>query len=134
MNDITELLKFLHATGTSVIPWIFVVIVIWLIIQLKPQLVKYIESRNEAKLAYVQKEGERNEIIRNCSATIEACTAALEMVSHDREVLMEHINEHEAMSRERMEHIQAVVDQCRDEIIRARGDIKSNAIKLDAVK
>lgn len=92
---------------------------------MKPYLVSYINSNKEYKVNYIKKESERNEIIRNCSATIEACTAALEMVSNDRKSIMDHINNHEEMSKERMEHIQSVVNQCRDEILKARGDLKS---------
>lgn len=131
MSDFTELLKFLQGAGASIIPWIVLAMIIWSFITFKPHIIKYIESRNDAKLAYIEKEGERNEIIRNCSATIENCTAALEMINHDRDTLMTHIDNHEEMSRERMEHIQTVVNQCRDEILKARGDVKSIYSKID---
>lgn len=131
MNDITSLLKFLHGAGTSIIPWVVLVVVIWLLVSFAPDVKNYLKTRNDAKLTYIQKEGERNEIIRNCSATIEACTAALEMVSNDRKIILEHIDSHEDMSRERMEHIQTVVNQCRDEVLKSRGDIKAINSKIE---
>lgn len=133
VNEFIDLLKFLHGTGSSILPWIVLVALIYMAISLKPNFVKYIESRNEAKLEYIKKEGERNEIIRNCSATIEACTTALEMVSHDRQAIIEHVDTHENLSSERMEHIQTVVNQCRDEILKSRGDIKELKSKIDSI-
>lgn len=124
MGEFTELLRFLYGAGTSIIPWILVGLLIWLVVNLKPHVVSYLKAKEEAKQVYAEKEGERNEIIRNCSATIEACTTVLEMAKSDRTKVMEHIDEHENMSKERMEHIQTVVNQCRDEIIKARGDLK----------
>lgn len=124
MGEFTELLRFLYGAGTSIIPWILVGLLIWLVVNLKPHVVSYLKAKEEAKQVYAEKEGERNEIIRNCSATIEACTTVLEMAKSDRMKVIEHIDEHENMSKERMEHIQTVVNQCRDEIIKARGDLK----------
>lgn len=131
MSDVTDLLKFLHGAGTSVIPWLLLAIAVWLIITLRPHVVDYISAQKKAKTAYIEKEGERNEIIRNCSATIEACTAALEMISSDRTAIIDHIDSHERMSQERMEHIQTVVNKCRDEIIKARGDLKGINSRLE---
>lgn len=134
MGEFVELLKFLHGAGSSVLPWSFLALSVYLVVTLKPHLAKYIESRNDAKMEYIKKEGERNEIIRNCSATIEACTAALEMVSHDRESIINHIDEHENLSRERMERIQEVVDHCKEEIIKGRGDMKALKTSMDYKK
>lgn len=131
MGEFTELLRFLYGAGTSIIPWILVGLLIWLVVNLKPHVVSYLKAKEEAKQAYAEKEGERNEIIRNCSATIEACTTVLEMAKSDRTKVMEHIDEHENMSKERMEHIQTVVNQCRDEIIKARGDLKGINSRLE---
>lgn len=131
MGEFTELLRFLYGAGTSIIPWILVGLLIWLVVNLKPHVVSYLKAKEEAKQVYAEKEGERNEIIRNCSATIEACTTVLEMAKSDRMKVMEHIDEHELMSKERMEHIQTVVNQCRDEIIKARGDLKGINSRLE---
>lgn len=131
MSDFTELLRFLHGTGTSVIPWIAIGILVWLVINFKPHVISYIKHKEESERLFAEKEGERNEIIRNCSATIEACTAVLEMTKKDREKVIEHIEEHENLSKERMEHIQTVVNQCRDEIVKARGDLKGINSKID---
>lgn len=131
MSELTDLLKFLHGAGASIIPWILIAMAIWFVVYMRPHLVEYIKVNSEAKMTRAQKEGERNEIIRNCSATIEACTTVLEMSKRDRELVMDHVDKHEAMSAERMEHIQTVVNQCRDEIIKARGDIKGIRAQLD---
>ena len=131
MGEFTELLRFLYGAGTSIIPWILVGLLIWLVVNLKPHVVSYLKAKEEAKQVYAEKEGERNEIIRNCSATIEACTTVLEMAKSDRMKVIEHIDEHESMSKERMEHIQTVVNQCRDEIIKARGDLKGINSRLE---
>lgn len=131
MNDFTELLKFLHGAGASIIPWLLVGLIVWFAMYIRPYLISYLKATSEAKKLAAQKEGERNEIIRNCSATIEACTTVLEMAKADREMVIDHIDKHETMSAERMEHIQTVVNQCRDEILRARGDMKSVCAQLD---
>lgn len=131
MGEFTELLRFLYGAGTSIIPWILVGLLIWLVVNLKPHVVSYLKAKEEAKQVYAEKEGERNEIIRNCSATIEACTTVLEMAKSDRMKVIERIDEHENMSKERMEHIQTVVNQCRDEIIKARGDLKGINSRLE---
>lgn len=131
MSDFTDLLKFLHGAGVSVIPWILVVLAIWLVIYIRPHLAAYLKSLGDAKILQAKHDGERNEIIRNCSATIEACTAVLEMTKADRQAVIEHIDIHEAMSSERMNNIQAVVDQCRDEILKTRGDLSAINARLD---
>lgn len=132
MSEFTELLKFLHGAGMSIMPWVIVGIAVWIVINFKPHVVSYLKAKEEAKKVYAEKEGERNEIIRNCSATIEACTTVLEMAKNDREKVIDHIDEHEAMSKERMEHIQTVVNQCRDEIVKARGDLKTISAQLNS--
>ena len=131
MSDFTDLLKFLHGAGASVIPWILVVLLIWFLYYIRPHIASYLKAQSDAKLIQAQKDGERNEIIRNCSATIEACTAVLEMAKADREIVLEHIDSHEVMSAERMEHIQTVVNQCRDEVLKARGDIAAINARID---
>lgn len=130
MGEFTELLRFLYGAGTSIIPWILVVLLLWLVVTTKPHIEAYFAAKKEAEQALAVKEGERNEIIRNCSATIEACTTVLEMAKNDRQKVLDHIDEHEAMSKERMEHIQTVVNQCRDEIVKSRGDLKSIATQI----
>ena len=131
MSDLTELLRFLHGAGSSIIPWLVIALMVYFVIYLKPYIIEHLKAQSNAKKALAQKEGERNEIIRNCSATIEACTAVLEMVKADKRAVIDKVNEHEAMSAERMEHIQTVVDQCRDEILKTRGDIHAINARLE---
>ena len=131
MSDLTELLRFLHGAGSSIIPWLVIALMVYFVIYLKPYIIEYLKAQSNAKKALAQKEGERNEIIRNCSATIEACTAVLEMAKADKLAVIDKVNEHEAMSAERMEHIQIVVNQCRDEILKTRGDIHAINARLE---
>lgn len=131
MSDLTELLRFLHGAGSSIIPWLVIALMVYFVIYLKPYIIEYLKAQSNAKKALAQKEGERNEIIRNCSATIEACTAVLEMAKADKRAVIDKVNEHEAMSAERMEHIQTVVNQCRDEILKTRGDINAINARLE---
>lgn len=131
MTEFTDLLRFLHGAGTSIIPWIVVVLAVWIIIYMKPHVVKYFEKNAEAKIIQAKQDGERNEIIRNCTATIEACTAVLEMAKADKNTVKEHIDRHEELSAERMDHIQSVVNQCRDEIFLIRGDLNGINARLD---
>lgn len=131
MSDLTELLRFLHGAGSSIIPWLVIALMVYFVIYLKPYIIEYLKAQSNAKKALAQKEGERNEIIRNCSATIEACTAVLEMAKADKRAVIDKVNEHEAMSAERMEHIQTVVNQCRDEILKTRGDIHAINARLE---
>lgn len=131
MGEFTEFLKFLYGAGTSIIPWILLAVTLYLVISLKPSVSTYLKTKENMKKAQIEKEGERNEVIRNCSATIEACTAVLEMTKNDRMLVINNINEHERMSQERMERIQSVVDECKTEIVKARGEIRgiSNQLK-----
>lgn len=131
MSEVTEFLKFLHGAGASIIPWLIVAMIIWLIIYLRPYFCDYLKAQKDAKIALARNEGERNEIIRNCTATIEACTAVLDMAKRDRSRVIEHIDKHEQLSVERMEHIQTVVNQCRDEILKARGDMSAIRAKIE---
>lgn len=131
MSELTDFLKFLHGAGSSIIPWLLISMAIYLLVYLRPHFVSFMKTQSEAKKMLAQKEGERNEVIRNCSATIEACTAVLEMAKQDRQLVIDHLDKHEAMSAERMEHIQVVVNQCRDEVLKARGDMKTICAQLD---
>lgn len=131
MDEFTELLKFLHGAGVSVIPWICLGIAIWLVVQLQPHVATYLKNQSAAKLDQAKHDGERNEIIRNCSATIEACTAVLEMIQSDRDELKVHLDKHEELSNERMCHIQDVVNQCRDELYNARIELTSINARLN---
>ena len=123
MGEFQEMvMTFFHA-GTGVIPWVFLVILIAAFIYYRKDIQGWIEAKARAQEAIVKNEAERNEIIRNNSATIEACTAALEMVSNDRERFLGALDKHEELSKERIEHIQTVVNQCRDEVGKVRGEI-----------
>jgi hypothetical protein len=108
-------------------------LLVWLVVTLKPHIASYIDAKSKARTDQIKKEGERNEIIRNCSATIEACTTALELVSNDRHLVDERLDKDEDAFKERLVNIQNVVTQCRDELVKTRSEISVLDKKIDHI-
>jgi hypothetical protein len=133
MSEVTELIKFLYGAGLSVVPWVVLGLLVWLVVTLKPHIASYIDAKSKARTDQIKKEGERNEIIRNCSATIEACTTALELVSNDRHLVDERLDKDEDAFKERLVNIQNVVTQCRDELVKTRSEISVLDKKIDHI-
>lgn len=123
MEEAIRIADWINSGGITALMCLILAVFGILAYKLYPDIKEYISERTQAAKATAEREAERNEIIRNCNATIEACTEALKMIGNDRKIIVEQINTHEQLSRERIDHIQTVVNQCRDEIGKARGDI-----------
>lgn len=122
MTEILEAVAVLQDMGAGVLPWLAVGVVLWAVVYYRKDVSAYIAERAKAQKQAAEKGAELNEIVRNNSAVIEACTTVMEMLKHDRERVQLDIASHENLSRDRMERIQTVVDQCRDEISKIRGE------------
>ena len=123
MSEFQEMvMTFFHA-GSGVVPYLALVLVVAAFIYFRNDIKEWFASKARMNDAIVEDKGKNNEVIRNNSATIEACTAALEMVSADRERFLSSLDKHEELSKERIDHIQTVVNQCRDEVSKVRGEI-----------
>lgn len=123
MAEFTDAIMRLYGAGRGVLPFVVVALLVGAFVYFRKDIQTWLASKIKAQEAVIKNEAERNEIIRNNSATIEACTAALEMVSKDRERFLGALDKHEELSKERIEHIQIVVNQCRDEVSKVRGEV-----------
>lgn len=122
MTEIIEAVGMLHDMGAGVLPWLAVGVVLWAVVYYRKDVSAYIVERTKAQKRAADESAKMTEVVRNNSATIEACTTVMEMLKHDRERVQLDIASHENLSRDRMERIQVVVDQCRDEIAKIRGE------------
>ena len=127
MGEFTSLLEFLTDTGAAVLPWILLALVIWIVLFIGPKLLPsvqdYYKTKAKAQTAIVEREAERNEIMRNNNAVIENNTAILELMRGYTDKQTEIIANHEQMSAERMTNLQTVLDHNHDELAKIRGEL-----------
>lgn len=123
MEEILNVVQALQGMGAGVLPWLAVGVVLWAVVYYRGDVSAYIKEKAKAQQEQSKRGAELNEIVRNNSATIEACTTVLEMLKHDRERVQMDIAAHENTSRDRFERLQAVVDECRTEIERVHTDV-----------
>ena len=122
MTELLDVVSALQGMGAGVLPWLAVGVILWAVVYYRADVSAYIKERAKAQRQAAERGAELNEIVRNNSAVIEACTTVMEMLKHDRERVIMDIASHENLSRDRMERIQTVVDQCRAEIGAIRGE------------
>lgn len=116
MTEILEAVAVLQDMGAGVLPWLAVGVILWAVWYYRNDVSTYLKERAKAQQEQAKRGAELNEIVRNNSATIEACTTVLEMLKHDRERVQMDIAVHENMSRDRFDRLQQVVDRCSEEI------------------
>lgn len=110
MDQTLEIAKLLHDTP-DLFPWVcFATIIVFAIAQHK-RIFAYFDARIESYNAKKQSDAVIAELIRNNTAALENNTAALEMVKADRGETRRMITYHENVSKERMEHLQTVVNR-----------------------
>lgn len=126
MSDAIELGKMLHDTP-DLFPWVCLAIIMILIVSQRKRIFAYFDARIEAYSARKEHDAMLAELIRNNTAALDNNTAALESVKADRGETRRMLNYHEQASKERIEHIQTVVNRI-DETV------NNNKDKLSIIK
>lgn len=127
MGELLDLLEFLYEAGAAVIPWLVLAMAAYMMVKAWPHVSDWIQARAKAQQAVVEREAERNEIMRNNNIVIENCNETMGMIKRfmertDREQCNA-IEHHEQLSAERIERIQERVDTIASEQGKLRGDI-----------
>lgn len=122
MNDAIELGKMLHDTP-DLFPWVVLAVVMIVIVAQHKRILAYFDAKIES-----YKERERSdaiiaELIRNNTAALNNNTAALDMIKADRGEARQLIQYHEQASKERIEHIQTVVNRIDETVSQNEKDI-----------
>ena len=110
MQETVEMAELLHTTPT-LFPWVCLSIILIVAVTQQKRILAYFDARIDAYQARQQSDAVLAELIRNNTAALNNNTAALESVKQDRGESRRLIQYHESMSKERMEHIQAVVNR-----------------------
>lgn len=135
MADLVDLLKFLYNAGAAVIPWLLVAVSVLVLLRTWPSVLNYIAAKTDAARDVAAREAERNEIMRNNSAVIQNNTETMQIMKRFIEdtnaANCSAVERHEDMSAERMERIQIVLDDSKNELGKLRGDV---GILLDRVR
>lgn len=122
MNEAIDVAKFLHDTP-DILPWVVFAVVLAILYKERNLVRDFFLSAIQARADAADFQARNNEIIRNNTAALENNTAVLEMIQKDRELLLRELESHEQMSRERMQHIQTVVNRVDDVVRSNRQDI-----------
>ena len=95
----------------DLLPWVIFISVVILLFKernlIRELITSAINARKETALYHAQ----HNELVRNNTAALENNTAALEMVKNEHDRLAIMIQHHEESSKERIDHIQTVVNR-----------------------
>ena len=110
MDDAIELGKMLHDTP-DLFPWVCLAIIMVLLVTQHKRIFAYIDARIEAYSAKKESDAVLAELIRNNTAALNNNTAALESVKADRGETRRMLQYHEQSSKERIEHLQTVVNR-----------------------
>lgn len=110
MDETIEFARLLH-DSPDLFPWVCLAIVIFVMVAQHKRILAYFDARIEAYGAKKQSDAVLAELIRNNTAALNNNTAALESVKQDRGESRRMIQYHENASKERMEHIQTVVNR-----------------------
>lgn len=135
MKEFTDLLKFLYETGSAVIPWVLLVLIVFLTVKTWPHFVEWIKAKTQAQKDEATQAAEHNEILRNCNVVIGNCTETMNMIRDYMERnayrATAEINRHEELSAERFAQMQNSIDRIGEDV----GDIKERAgIMLDRTR
>lgn len=110
MNEAVELGKLVHDTP-DLFPWVCLAIVCIVVLTQHKRILAYFDARIEVYGAKREHNAVLAELIRNNTAALDNNTAALESVKADRGETRRMVTYHEEASKERMSHIQTVVNR-----------------------
>lgn len=122
MSDAVELGKMLHDTP-ELFPWICLAIILIVVVSQRKRIFAYIDSRIDANKARKNQDAILSELIRNNTAALNNNTAALESVKLDRGETRRLLQYHENASKERMDHIQTMVNRIDETVSQNERDI-----------
>lgn len=122
MDEAIELGRLLHDTP-DLFPWVCLAIICILVVAQHKRILAYFDARIEAYGAKKEHDAVLAELIRNNTAALNNNTAALESVKADRGETRRMLQYHENCSKERMEHIQTVVNRIDETVSQNERDI-----------
>lgn len=109
LDEPLEWARVLHDTP-DLFPWVCLVLICMVLLSQHKRIIAYFDARIDAYGAKKQSDAVLAELIRNNTAALENNTAALNAVKSDRGETRRMITYHEEMSVERIQHLQAVVN------------------------
>lgn len=123
MSDVMTVAEKLH-TSPTLFPWVCLAVVLIILLANRKTIQEYISACVVSKKQSALYQAQNNELIRNNTAALNNNTAMLEMVKQDRELMIQKLEHHEEMSKERvdnirveMTHIETVMNQTRDGVL-----------------
>ena len=122
MGEALDIARLIHDTP-DILPWVVFAVILAVLYKERNLVRDFFLSAIQARVDAANFQAQNNEIIRNNTAALENNTAVLEMIKKDRELLLRQLEAHEEMSKERMQHIQAVVNRVDDVVRDNRQDI-----------
>lgn len=110
MEDAIEIGKLLHDTP-DLFPWVCLAIILAIAYNQRKRIGAYFDARVESYKAKQQADAVMAELVRNNTAALNNNTAALESVKQDRGETRRMLDYHENASKERIEHLQTVMNR-----------------------
>ena len=122
MDQTLEIAKLLHDTP-DLFPWVCFAAFLFVVVSQRKRILAYFDARIESYSAKRESDAVLTELIRNNTAALNNNTAALESVKADRGETRRMLTFHEQASKERMEHIQTVVNRIDETVSQNEKDI-----------
>lgn len=122
MDQTLEIAKLLHDTP-DLFPWVCFAAFLFVVLSQRKRILAYFDARIESYNAKKESDAVIAELIRNNTAALNNNTAALESVKADRGETRRMLAFHEQASKERMEHIQTVVNRIDETVSQNEKDI-----------
>lgn len=122
MDQTLEIAKLLHDTP-DLFPWVCFAAFLFVVVSQRKRILAYFDARIESYSAKRESDAVLAELIRNNTAALNNNTAALESVKADRGETRRMLTFHEQASKERMEHIQTVVNRIDETVSQNEKDI-----------
>lgn len=112
----------LHDTP-DLFPWVCLAMLCIIIISQRKRILAYFDARIDAYNSKRESDAVMAELIRNNTAALNNNTAALESVRTEREATMRMLEYHEKVSKERIEHLQTIMNRIDDTVSQNEKDI-----------
>lgn len=110
MEDVLKWARMLEASP-ALLPWVVLVVVCAVCWRERDLFKGYVRARIEAHRESARFSMTYAELVRNNTAALDNNTAALKLVEQDRDLLARSLDHHEQLSRERVDHLQTVVNR-----------------------
>lgn len=110
MSEAIELAELMHMTP-GLFPWVVLAIVLFFVYKERSTIKNLIQSRIDANKNIEKHNTIIDELIRNNTAALENNTAVLKAFEGNRDMTRNLIESHEEMSKERVQHLQTVMNR-----------------------